>query len=367
MTRLFLVSRALRYNYAARKFFPSLSARGMSHTIPVLMTLRFSDALLDELCAVSPRLDIRQQSIRDDRDDVTPLLDGNEEILYAFAPPRELARAPKLKWVQLHSAGVDHLRDHPIWASDVIVTTTSGIHAVPIGEFAFALILALARKIPRMVRLQERGEWPRNRWEMLSGLELRGKTIGIVGYGSIGREIGRIAKHGFHMRVVAMRRTLQTPRRRYNEPGVGDPDGRIPEKWFAPDEIDALVSASDIVVLAAPATDETRAMIGEAQLRAMKPHALLINVARGELIDDRALVIALKEGWIAGAGLDAFAIEPLPRGHQLWHMNNVIISPHVSGATGKYDERAATLFAENLRRYLTGLPLLNVVSRELQY
>lgn len=346
---------------------PENSPCRMSQTIPVLMTLRFSDSLLDELRAVSPRLDIRQQSVREDRDDISGSLDGNEEILYCFAPPRDLSRAPKLKWVQLHSAGVDHLRDHPIWQSGVTVTTTSGIHAVPIGEFTFALLLSLARKIPKMVRLQERAEWLRNRWQVLSGLELRGKTIGIVGYGSIGREIGRIAKYGFHMRVVAMRRTMQTPRRRYSEPGVGDPEGRIPEKWIVPEEITQMVSECDVVVLATPATNETRAMIGEEQLRAMKPHSLLINIARGELVDDRALVTALKEGWIAGAGLDAFAVEPLPRGHQLWHMDNVVISPHVAGATGKYDERAAALFAENLRRYLTGLPLLNVVARDLQY
>lgn len=331
------------------------------------MTLRFSDFLLDDLRAVSPRLDIRQQTARQDHDDISSFLNGEEQVLYCFTPPRDLTRAPKLKWVQLHSAGVDHLRGHPIWNSDIVVTTTSGIHAVPIGEFTFALMLALARKIPKMVRLQERGEWLRNRWEMLSGLELRGKTIGIVGYGSIGREIGRIAKYGFNMRVLAMRRTMQTPRRRYNEPGVGDPEGRIPERWFAPNEITALAGECDFLVLAAPATDETRNLVGEEQLRAMKPHALLINIARGELVDDRALVTALKEGWIAGAGLDVFAIEPLPRGSQLWHLDNVIVAPHVSGATGKYDERAAALFAENLRRFLTGLPLLNVAPHDLQY
>lgn len=339
----------------------------MNHLIPVLMTLRFSESLLESLREVSPRLELRQQSIRDDRDDISAFLDGNEEILYCATPPRDLSKAPKLKWVQLHSAGVDHLRGHPIWNSDILVTTTSGIHAVPIGEYTFAMLLALARKIPKVVRLQERGEWPRNRWDVLSGLELRGKTIGIVGYGSIGREIGRIAKYGFHMRVVAMRRTMQTPRRRYNETGVGDPEGRIPEKWYAPEEMNGLVGDCDVLVLAAPATAETKSIIGEAQLRAMKAHALLINIARGELIDDRALVTALKEGWIAGAGLDAFAVEPLPRGHQLWHMDNVIVSPHVAGATGKYDERAAMLFAENLRRYLTGLPLLNLVAHDLQY
>lgn len=329
--------------------------------------MRFADVLLDELRAVSPRLEIRQQSAREEREDISPLLRGDEEIIYCFTPPRELARAPRLKWVQLHSAGVDHLRDHPIWQTDISVTTTSGIHAVPIGEFTFALLLALARKLPKMVRLQERAEWPRDRGGTLSGLELRGKTIGIVGYGSIGREIGRIAKYGFSMRVLAARRNMGTPRRRYNESGVGDPDGRIPERWYTPDDITAMVRECDVLVLSAPATRETRNLIGEEQLRAMKPHALLINIARGELVDDRALVSALKEGWIAGAGLDAFAIEPLPRGSQLWHLDNVIVSPHVSGLTGKYDDRAAQVFAENLRRYLTGLPLLNAVSRESGY
>ncbi len=344
----------------------------MNSTVPVLLTLRFSDFLLDELRAVSPRLEIRQQSARDDREDISAFLTGEEQVLYCFTPPRDLTRAPKLKWVQLHSAGVDHLRGHPIWQSDIVVTTMSGIHAVPVGEFAFALLLALARKIPKMVRLQERGEWGgadhrSQRWELLSGLELRGKTIGIVGYGSIGREIARIAKYGFNMRVLAMRRTMQPPRRRYNEPGVGDPEGRIPERWFAPDEINALASACDFLVLAAPATEETRGMIGEEQLHAMRAHALLVNIARGALVDERALVTALKEGWIAGAGLDVFSIEPLPRGSQLWHLDNVIVAPHISGATGKYDERAAALFAENLRRYLTELPLLNVVPHDLQY
>lgn len=339
----------------------------MSHSIPVLVTEPFAVPLLERLRAISPRLELRAQAARDWREDISGLLTGDEEIIYCFSPPRDLSRAPNLRWVQLHSAGIDHLRGHPIWERDITVTTASGIHAVPIGEFAFALILALARKLPRMVRLQERAEWPRHPRELLSGLELRGKTIGIVGYGSIGREIGRIARYGFQMRVVAMRRTMTTPRRRYNEPGVGDPEGRIPERWYTPGEIDELAAASDIVVLAAPLTDETRALIGEPQLRAMRAHTLFINIARGELVDERALVTALKEGWIAAAGLDAFAVEPLPRGSQLWHMDNVIVAPHISGATGKYDERATELFTENLRRYLTGLPLLNIVARQAQY
>lgn len=340
----------------------------MSQIVPVLVTIPFSPELLDGLRAVSPRLEIHSNPIRRDfPDDISPLAQGNEEIIFCVTPPRDLARVPNLKWVQVISAGIDHLHGHPIWQREITLTTTNGIHAVPISEFVFALMLALARKLPKIVRLQERAEWSRIRGDQLSGLELRGKTIGIVGYGSIGREIGRVAKFGFNMRVHAMRHGTNLPRRRYTEPGVGDPEAHIPDRWYPPPQLTDLMRESDFVVVAAPLTRETREMIGEEQLRAMKPHAMIINIARGELIDDRVLVTALKEGWIAGAGLDAFSVEPLPRGSQLWHMENVIVSPHVSGTTGKHDERACAVFAENLRRYLSGLPLLNVVSRDQEY
>ena len=339
----------------------------MDEQIPVLSTLRFSDTQLERLRAVSSRLLIRQQSIHDDRDDITPFLHGDEQIIYAMVPPRDLEKLPHLKWVQLHSAGINHLRDHPIWATNIAVTTASGIHAVPIGEFVIALMLALARKLPRLTRLEERAEWPRHKWELLLGSELHGQVIGIVGYGSIGREVGRIAHDGFKMRVLALKASQGPSRARYVEPGVGDPEGKIPERWFTPAERTSLMSESDFVVLSLPLTAESEHSIGEEQLRAMKPSAFLINIARGELIDERALVRALKESWIAGAGLDVFATEPLPRESQLWHIENAIVSPHVSAATAHYDDRAVGLFAENLRRYLGGLPLLNLVDRARGY
>jgi phosphoglycerate dehydrogenase-like enzyme len=202
---------------------------------------------------------------------------------------------------------------------------------------------------------------------MLGGVELRGKTIGIIGYGSIGREIGRMARNGFGMRVLAMRRAGSAPRARYVEPGVGDPQGHVPEGWYTPDELHSMLRSCDVVVLAMPLTEQTRGMIGEEELRAMKPGALLVNIARGELVDEHALVQALKENALGGAGLDAFAVEPLPRGSQLWHLENVIVSPHIAGATAMYDERAVNLFTENLRRFLTGMPLVNLVSREHGY
>lgn len=329
----------------------------------VLMTMRFTEEQLARVRAVSPRLVVVQKSVREGADfnDTSALFDGDEEIFYGMIPPRDLSRAPRLRWVQLHSAGINHLRDHPIWQSNVRVTTASGIHAVPIGEFTIALMLALARKIPLMTRLQTRAEWPRGKWNLFLGTELRGKTLGIIGYGSIGREVARIAKHGFAMRVLAMTRGDERRDRGYHEPGVGDPEGALPEAWFTRAQLLDLLAQSDFVLIATPLTDETRGMLGERELRAMKPTAFLVNIARGGIVDERALVRALQEHWIAGAALDVFEHEPLPADSALWKLDNVIIAPHIAAATPHYDDRAVELFCENLRRYLRGDALLNVV------
>lgn len=339
----------------------------MEDSIPVLITLRFTEEQLDRLRSVSPRLAIRQQSVHEDREDISPFLQGDEIVIYGMTAPRELARAPALKWVQLHSAGINQLQNSPIWFTNILVTNASGIHAVPISEFAVGMMLALSRKVPRMIRLQERAEWPRNRWEVLLGSELRGRTLGVVGYGSIGREIARIGKTAFGMHVVATRYSSDPARPRYSEPGIGDPEGLIPEHFFPREQLPQMLSACDYIVLALPLTRETRKLINEETLKACKPDAFLVNIARGDLVDEHALVRALKENRLAGAGLDAYSTEPLPRDSQLWHMENVIVSPHVSGATPNYDDRAVGLFAENLRRYVEGEPLLNIVSRELGY
>lgn len=335
----------------------------------VLMTMRFTEEQLARVRAVSPRLVVVQKSLPEGADfnDTSALFDGDEEIFYGMIPPRDLSRAPRLRWVQLHSAGINHLRDHPIWQSDVRVTTASGIHAVPIGELAIALMLALARKIPLMTRLQMRSEWPRGKWNLFLGTELRGKTLGIVGYGSIGREVARIAKHGFAMRVLAMTRSGDHRDHGYHEPGVGDPEGMLPDAWFTRAQLLDLLTSSDFVLIAAPLTDETRGMIGERELRAMKPTAFLVNIARGGIVDERALVRALQERWIAGAALDVFEHEPLPADSALWQLDNVIIAPHIAAATPHYDDRAVELFCENLRRYLRGDALLNVVDMTKGY
>lgn len=337
--------------------------------IRVLMTLRFTPAQLDRLRAVSPDLEVVQKSVREGRDaqETGDLLDGPEEVLYCMVPPRDLSRAPNLKWVQLHSAGINHLGEHPILQSSIRLTTSSGIHATPIGEFVLAAMLALARHVPRMVRMQDRRVWPERRWEFFRGTELRGHTLGIVGYGSIGRETARLAKLGFGMRILALTRDGSRRDRGYVEPGTGDPEGELPDGWFKPPQLGELLPQADFLLVSAPLTGSTRRMIGEAELRAMKPTAVLVNVARGGLVDEAALARALRENRIAGAALDVFETEPLPAESELWKLENVLLAPHISAATSQYDDRAVALFCENLRRYLRGEPLLNLVDREKGY
>jgi len=330
----------------------------------VLVTMRFDQAQLDRLRAVSPDISVSQAD--PDTADY-----AKTHVLYAGAPPRDLSRAPALRWVQLHMAGVNALADHPLYTQTALpLTTTSGVHAATIAEYAVTMLLALAHRVPRMVEWQGRGGWPPDaqRWPLFVPSEVRGATLGIIGYGSIGRELARIAKSAFGMTVLAGKRD---PSRRADDgyclPGTGDPEGRLPDEWLGMGQLDALLARSDVVVLCAPLTADTRGLIGEAALRRMKRSAYFVNVGRGASVDEAALAHALRERWIAGAALDVFAQEPPPAGHPFYGLDNVILSPHVSGFLPSYDEKCSVLFALNLRRYLAGEPMLNLVDRTRGY
>jgi phosphoglycerate dehydrogenase-like enzyme len=335
-------------------------------TVYVVSTLSFSDELLDRLRAVSPRMVVMQQTASS-ADELPAGWWDRVEVLYTGSALPDPAHAPHLRWVQLHSAGVDHLQGTPLWRSDVAVTTSSGIHAPNIAEYVLAMMLAFARRLPRMLAYQARAEWPSQRWEKFAAPELRQATVGVIGYGSIGREIGRLA-HAFGMRVLGLRRAKEAAGPpEYELPELVGRPGAEPDLLFTPDRLAEMLPVCDYVVLALPHTPATQHFINEATLRAMKPSALLVNIGRGALVDEAALVRALREGWIGGAALDVFEQEPLPADSPLWKMENVIISPHIAGFTPHYDERAAAVFAENLRRYLAGEPLLNRVERGRGY
>ena len=275
------------------------------------------------------------------------------EVLFGFwgpalidmypTPEKLRAQAPNLRWVQLTSAGLDRAARSGLIESDFMLTSASGLHATPIGEYVLCLMLMFCKGAERFMRAQGRREWIRYMPQ-----ELYGKTVGVVGLGHIGTEVARLAK-AFGCRVIGSRRSV-TARTK---------DGLVDE-LLPPSALPELLAESDFVVLAMPSTPETRHLIGEAELRAMKDTGVLINIARGAVVDEAALVRALKEGTIGGAGLDVFEQEPLPPESELWELENVIMSPHLSGGTVIYNERAVGIFCDNLRRYLAGQPLMNL-------
>ncbi len=330
----------------------------------VLVTMRFNESQLDRLRRVSP-------DVRVTWEDPATADYSRTDVLYAGAPPRDLGRAPNLKWVQLHMAGVDALAEHPLYAQSTIpLVTASGVHAATIAEYAITVLLALAHRVPRMVEWQGRGTWPpdEQRWPLFVPSEVRGATLGIVGYGSIGRELARMARAAFAMTVLACKRDpSQRKDSGYTLPGTGDPEGLLPDTWLGPDALPELLARSDVVVMCAPLTAQTRRLIGARELALMKPSAYFINVGRGASVDETALAQALASGRIAGAAVDVFAQEPPPAGHPLYALDNAIVSPHVSGFLPSYDDKCTELFAENLRRHLAGRPLLNVVDRARGY
>ena len=301
--------------------------------VHLLSTVEFSETQLGKLRKVASNLHVEQYPDAG-IDDVPLKLRGKIEILYGWGSTvAEGHRYPNLKWVQTHSAGIDNLIDTPLWHSSVLISSLSGVHATPIAEHMLALILAFRWEIPKMLHLQKKAKWAKNRWEKFARPELRGSTLGIVGYGAIGRELARLASAA-GMRVLAVNHSGQRrPFTGYAEPGLGDPTAAIPQKIYATQHLTAMVSQCDYVSVLAPLTPHTHHLINAQALAAMKPTAFLFNAGRGALVDEPALVKALQRGQIAGAGLDVFETEPLPAHSPLWQFDNVIISPHVAGFT----------------------------------
>jgi phosphoglycerate dehydrogenase-like enzyme len=250
---------------------------------------------------------------------------------------------------------------------NVTLTTSSGIHAPAMAEYILMMVLAFAHRLPRMIEYQRQAAWPGQRWALFVPQELRDATIGIVGYGSIGRETARLGR-AFGLRVLALKRHVDhLSDDGWRLPNVGDAAGEYAARLYAPDQLRAMLAECDYVVVTAPLTPETRGLLGAAEFQVMKREAVIINVARGGVIDEVAMIDALRTQMIGGAALDVFEQEPLPTDSPLWQLPNVILSPHVSGFTPHYDERAMALFAENLRRYMAGKALLNVVDVQRGY
>jgi phosphoglycerate dehydrogenase-like enzyme len=229
-------------------------------------------------------------------------------------------------------------------------------------------MLAWFHHLPTLFDWQRRAMWPdrKSRATLFEQDEVRGKTIGIVGYGSIGRHVARLAS-ALGMRVLAMQRGTDHSDPGFSFPDVGDPDGHLPKRYYTPDQLHEMLGCCDVIAITAPLTPQTHGLIDEAAFAAMRPDAFLINCARGAICDEAALVRALEQRKIGGAALDVFVDEPLSSEHPLWRLPNVILSPHISGLSAHYAERAAMIFEENMRHYLADEPLVNIVDKAQGY
>ena len=308
-----------------------------------------SEEQLAQVRAAAPDVELL---VTRDRDRIEAALDQIEIAAGGF-PHDLLPRAHNLRWLQDWSAGTDWLLRHPEAVDlDFVLTNTSGVHPIPISEHILAFLLAFGRGFHRAFAAQARREWiPQDEQKGL--FELAGKTMLLVGVGAIGERTAGVAR-AFGMRILGVRR----------DPTIGAPGVA---GLFGPDQLLEILPQADFVVLTVPLTHETRGMIGERELQAMKPTAYVVNIGRGGTIQEDALTQALQEGWIAGAGLDVFETEPLPEDSPLWAMDNVLITSHYAGLTPRYNKRAMAIFLDNLRRYRAGQPLRNVVDKELGY
>lgn len=345
------------------------------HRLVVAIGVPYSDALRQEIARevarVAPHAEVRDIAalIREERrlrregsqaeglakakaDLDKHLVDVN--ILFTLPVVPDLpARAPRLRWVHFISAGVDHVMTQELVRSPVQVTDSGGITSAGMAEYALGVMLLFAKRLWTYERQKRKREWCK---EDVIPVELHGHTVGILGVGGIGLQVARLAK-AFGMRVLGVRRGTTAP-----ETGVGDVD-----EMLSPSALHDMLGRSDYVVIALPATKDTERLFGERELRAMKPSAYLVNVGRGSVVDEPALVRALKEGWIAGAGLDVFSREPLPPESELWGLPNVYMTPHVSGNLLGVEPPIMALFCDNLRRYLVGEPMKNLVNKEAGY
>jgi len=312
---------------------------------------------------LAPDLEIVQTT---DEQEIAAMLD-TIEIVAGQLPQDLLPKATNLRWVQQWSAGADWLLDHPeAQELDFILTNASGVHAIPISEHIFAFLLAFARNLPQAWQAQQQRVWMKEAaqakdapkhdsatYSRADVFEVAGKTMLILGVGEIGEYTAKIAS-ALGMEVIGLR---HNPNK--STPGVDEMVG-------ADDLLDALPQA-DVVVSTVPLTEETRHMLDQKAFDAMKEGALFINIGRGGTVDQAALIEALQHGKLAAAGLDVFEEEPLPHDSPLWAMDNVLITPHSSGVTPKYNERAFAIFLDNLKRYRAGEKLHNVVDKAQGY
>lgn len=316
--------------------------------ILVLTKMKPSEVTFDAIRAVAPDAEIIRANSMAAAEKALP--EAEVIITTKSEFPREaVALAPQLKWVHSLMVGVESFLYPEFIQRGIILTNPRGAADICVSEHVMALLLGWARSIDKFIRMQMN-----RKWERLPVNHIRGRTLGIIGLGSIGREIARKAKLAFGMKVIATKKRLT------EEEYVDEvlPAGRL----------DDLLQAADYIVVAAAMVEETKDLLGEREFKLMKPNAFVVNIARGKIIQEAALARALREKWIAGAGIDVFETEPLPDDSELWQLDNIIITPHLAGLSSQnLADLRIGVFTENLKRYVRGEGLLTQVDFKLGY
>jgi phosphoglycerate dehydrogenase-like enzyme len=310
----------------------------------IVVTGQFSPDNVERIRKAAPGLDLRFVPKLNPGDDGL----GEVEAIAGTINATQLAQAPRLRWVHSWAAGVDNDLFPEMLESKVVLTSSTGNGAIPLAEHSMLLMLMLNRNVPRWMRAQTEKKWDR-----FTHPELNGLTVGIFGLGNSGSDLALKAK-AFHMRVLGLRRNTNR-----SVPGV--------DRMFGMDQFHAFLGESDFVVVTSPSTAETIGLFDATAFKAMKPSAYFICISRGGIAVDDDLLQALRQGWIAGAGLDAHGIEPLPSDSPFWDMPNVIITPHNGATTPATAQRSVEIFIDNLQRYAAGQPLRNIVDKSAGY
>lgn len=291
-------------------------------------------------------------------------LNGAQVLIGAPLGPELLAKCPDLRWMQSNSVGVDRVLTPELIEHDVILTNYGGVQASNMAEHLMAMLFVFARGLPALIRRQPSGEWttqppdelprlPGTRYFSRFTFELKGQTLAIAGLGGVGRELAWRAK-GIGMRVIGSRRQ------------PGDSPAGV-DQLYGPDDWYEMLAEADHIAICLPLTSRTRCLLSAAEFKAMKPTSYIYNISRGGIIDQDALIQALQDGDIAGAGLDVTTPEPLPSESPLWYMPNVLVTCHTSGASPHIESRGFEFIIENIRRYLADQPLLNLVDKHEGY
>lgn len=332
--------------------------------LTILIALSHDDRCLKRIQDRYPYADVRTGPwITDTRTALDPDLMKGVNVLLCELPPANFEDFNCLQWIQLTSAGYNQVLDLPVIEKNIRVTNGLGNFDGPIAEWNIMMMLMWQREMLEQLANQKARTWnPDARYQR----DVYGSTIGFWGYGGIARETTRLSK-AMNLNVWVMTRNGQVRGRpdKYCVAGTGDPEGKLPDRVFGPSEAEAFLGGLDYLFLTTPLTPATEGMIGETQLRMLKPSAVLINPARAAIVQEQAMIRCLQERWIRGASLDVHYAYPLPPDHPLWSMPNVILTPHISGSAQSpyFMERLFDIFTQNLDRFVNGRTMLNELSK----